>query len=86
MEYKDFPKLYSPFIRRETDKEWFKNLHSLFSMRMGKKDILTEGLVFYHPDGRICKLRRDMFIEFWDGTWDTPIEELRKHRNVKEEI
>ena len=63
----------------ESIKNWFKNLPSLFSMRMGKKDILTEGLAFYHPDGRVCKLRRDMFIEFWNGTWNTSIEELRKH-------
>lgn len=44
-----------------TISEWFKELPSLFSKRVFGKDILAEGLVFYHPDGRKCKLRRDMF-------------------------
>jgi hypothetical protein len=26
-----------------------------------KKQVLAEGLVFCHPDGRMAKLRRDMF-------------------------
>lgn len=41
--------------------EWFKNLESLFSDRIFGQKVLAEGLVFYHPDGRRCKLRRDMF-------------------------
>jgi len=41
--------------------DWFKDLHSLFSKRYLKKDVLAEGLVFVHPDGRMAKLRRDMF-------------------------
>lgn len=42
-------------------RQWFKDLPSLFSRRMRYPEILAEGLVFHHPDGRLCKLRRDMF-------------------------
>lgn len=44
--------------------EWFKELPSLFSQRLLNIDTLAEGIVFYHPDGRKCKLRRDMFDWF----------------------
>lgn len=44
--------------------EWFKELPSLFSERIFKEKVLAEGLVFYHPDGRMAKLRRDMFDWF----------------------
>lgn len=46
--------------------EWFKELPSLFSDRVFGQKVLAEGLVFYHPDGRKCKLRRDMF-DWFDG-------------------
>lgn len=46
--------------------EWFKELPSLFSNRVVKKKVLAEGLIFVHPDGRMCKIRRDMFSWF-DG-------------------
>jgi len=45
----------------DTISEWFKDLPSLFNQRMKLPDIQAEGLIFYHPDGRMCKLRRDMF-------------------------
>lgn len=41
--------------------EWFKSLNSLFTERVFKTQVLAEGLVFCHPDGRMAKLRRDMF-------------------------
>ena len=41
--------------------EWFKEIPSLFNQRLGLPDIKAEGIVFYHPDGRKAKLRRDMF-------------------------
>jgi RNA ligase len=41
--------------------EWFKNINSLFTERVFKKSVMAEGLVFWHPDGRQAKLRRDMF-------------------------
>lgn len=44
--------------------EWFKELPSLFAQRHGTK-CLAEGLVFHHPDGRVAKLRRDMFPWFY---------------------
>lgn len=46
--------------------EWFKELPSMFSKRLFNQDTLAEGLVFYHPDGRRCKIRRDMF-DWYDG-------------------
>lgn len=42
-------------------KEWFKDLPSLFNKRLKLPDIQAEGLVFYHPDRRMCKLRKSMF-------------------------
>lgn len=42
--------------------KWFKDeLPSLFNEKMKLPEIKAEGLVFYHPDGRKCKLRRDQF-------------------------
>lgn len=41
--------------------EWFKDLPSLFNKRLKLPDIQAEGLVFYHPDGRMCKIRKDMY-------------------------
>lgn len=56
----------------ESISEWFKNLPSLFSQQMHKNYAsmelpLAEGLVFHHPDGRMAKLRRDMF-DWYTGT------------------
>lgn len=45
----------------ETISEWFKELPSLFNQRMKWHPIQAEGLVFMHPDGRMAKLRRDMW-------------------------
>lgn len=45
----------------ETISEWFKELPCLFNQRLKFPDIEAEGLVFYHHDGRMAKLRRDMF-------------------------
>ena len=48
----------------DTISEWFKNgLISLYGMQShnGAKDKYCEGIVFTHPDGRMAKLRRDMF-------------------------
>lgn len=51
---------------------WFKeDLKSLFAKRYFQKDIMSEGIVFYHPDGRQAKLRRDMF-DWFEG---------RRHKN-----
>jgi len=45
---------------------WFRELPSMLSKRIFDKDVLAEGLVFYHPDGRMAKLRRDMFDWYFD--------------------
>ncbi len=50
----------------ESISEWFKTIPSLFNQRMKLPDILTEGLVFYHKDGRVAKIRRSMFHWFYD--------------------
>lgn len=55
----DYPKTFDSLS------EWFKTIPSLFSKQVFKKDVLAEGLVFYHPSGnRRAKLRRDMFDWF----------------------
>lgn len=46
--------------------EWFKELPSLFSDRKLKRKAVGEGIVFTHPDGRMAKLRRDMF-DWYEG-------------------
>ena len=45
----------------ESISEWFKDLESIFMSRRGHKGVQAEGIVFTHPDGRMAKLRRDMF-------------------------
>jgi hypothetical protein len=48
---------------------WFKDeklIPSLFNKRMKLPEIPAEGVVFTHPDGRMAKLRRDMF-SFYTG-------------------
>lgn len=67
--YKSWGKYPKTF---EAISEWFKgNLFSLFMLKRGvKKDDpnhFVEGVVFTHPDGRMAKLRRDMF-EWYAGT------------------
>ena len=44
--------------------EWFKDLMPLFMTRKGIKDEFVEGIVCTHPDGRMAKLRCDMFDSF----------------------
>lgn len=44
--------------------DWFRELPSLFSQRVVKENILAEGLVFWHPEGHVAKLRRDMYEWF----------------------
>ena len=54
-----YPKTY------EVISEWFKNdLFSLFIRSKTGEVIPPEGIVFVHPDGRMAKLRRDMFDWF----------------------
>jgi len=36
----------------------------LYMLKKGVKDGFVEGVVFTHPDGRMAKLRRDMFDWF----------------------
>jgi hypothetical protein len=56
-----YPKTY------EAIREWFKDLMPLFYMRQhnGEKGFV-EGVVFTHKDGRMAKLRIDMF-DFYTG-------------------
>jgi len=48
----------------ESISEWFKELMPLFMMKRGDKEGFVEGIVFTHPDGRMAKLRCDMFDWF----------------------
>lgn len=63
----------------ETISAWFKEgLMPLFFMSKhnGDKTGFVEGVVFHHPDGRMCKLRRDMF-DWFEGA---------RHRDGKAKI
>lgn len=46
---------------------WFKDLPSLFTKKYGTNPGLAEGIVFWHPDGRVAKLRRDMFEWYYES-------------------
>lgn len=48
----------------ESISEWFKELMPLYNIRKGFKEGFVEGIVFTHPDGRMAKLRCDMFDWF----------------------
>lgn len=64
--YKSWGKYPKDF---KTISEWFeKDLIPLYACMVngaeGRKDGFVEGIVFTHPDGRMAKLRRDMFPWF----------------------
>ena len=44
--------------------KWFKELMPLYTSMKGDREGFVEGIVFTHPDGRMAKLRRDMFDWF----------------------
>lgn len=48
----------------KTISEWFKELIPLYSSMKGNREGYVEGIVFTHPDGRLAKLRKDMFDWF----------------------
>jgi len=59
LRYKSWGKYPKDF---DTISEWFKDgLLPLFSSMKGDREGFVEGVVFTHPDGRMAKLRRDMF-------------------------
>jgi hypothetical protein len=59
--YKSWGKYPKDF---ETISNWFKEIIPLYAMSKGDKDGFVEGVVFHHPDGRMAKLRKDMFEWF----------------------
>lgn len=59
--YKSWGKYPKTF---ESMSEWFKTLMPLYAMKRGDKEGFVEGVVFTHPDGRMAKLRKDMFDWF----------------------
>ena len=62
--YESFHKYEKTF---ENLSSWFKDwIFSLAYNKYHAKKKFPEGIVFYHPDGRMAKLRRDMF-EFFSG-------------------
>jgi hypothetical protein len=60
LKYKSWGKYPKDF---ETISNWFKELMPLFCLRVHGKQghKFVEGIVFTHPDGRMAKLRTDMF-------------------------
>ncbi len=59
--YKSWGKYPKTF---EAISEWFKTLLPLYCSRVGSDSTFVEGIVFTHPDGRMAKLRKDMFDWF----------------------
>lgn len=66
LKYKSWGKYPKNF---KTISDWFKDdLIPLFaSMRGNREDGFVEGIVFTHPDGRMAKLRRNMF-DWYSGS------------------
>jgi hypothetical protein len=62
LKYKSWGKYPKDF---NTLSEWFKELIPLYACMSqgeeGRKNGFVEGIVFTHPDGRMAKLRKDMF-------------------------
>jgi hypothetical protein len=71
LRYKSWGKYPKDF---ETISEWFKDLmplywlmqHGMEKDKEGKNTGFVEGIVFTHPDGRMAKVRKDMF-EWFSG-------------------
>jgi hypothetical protein len=65
LKYKSWGKYPKDF---KTISEWFKELIPLYSSMIngqdGRENGFVEGIVFTHPDGRMAKLRKDMFDWF----------------------
>lgn len=62
LKYKSWGKYPKDF---KTISEWFKELMPLYaSMKGDRENGFVEGIVFTHPDGRMAKLRKDMFDWF----------------------
>lgn len=62
LRYKSWGKYPKDF---ETISNWFENdLLPLYSSMKGNREGFVEGIVFTHPDGRMAKLRKDMFPFF----------------------
>ena len=58
LKYKCWGKYSKTF---ESIREWFKELMPLYTSMKGDREGFVEGIVFTHPDGRMAKLRCDMF-------------------------
>lgn len=64
LKYKSWGKYPKDF---DTISGWFKEgLIPLFSSMQGDRNGFVEGIVFTHPDGRMAKIRRDMF-DWYEG-------------------
>lgn len=63
--YKDWGRFQKTFINISN---WLRDLHSMVSEKYGDSKIhrFAEGVVFTHTDGRMAKLRRDMF-DWYEG-------------------
>lgn len=58
LRYKSWGKYPKDF---QSISEWFKELMPLYSLMLDNGTKYVEGVVFTHPDGRMAKLRKDMF-------------------------
>ena len=82
LRYKSWGKYPKDF---ETISNWFKELIPLYASMVqgeeGRKNGFVEGIIFTHPDGRMGKLRKDMFDWFKGDRHNdvfVPIESVEK--------
>jgi hypothetical protein len=61
--YKSWGKYPKTF---ESISGWFKTLMPLYAGQVNSSSKFVEGVVFVHPDGRMAKLRKDMY-DWYDG-------------------
>lgn len=59
--------------------EWFKTLMPLYAGHVGSESKFVEGVVFTHEDGRMAKLRIDMFQFYYEDKNNKP----HKHKGEK---
>ncbi len=64
LKYKSWGKYPKTF---ESISEWFKELMPLYTSMKGDRTGFVEGVIFTHPDGRMAKLRRDMFDWYYEN-------------------
>ena len=77
LKYKSWGKYLKDFY---TTSDWFEELMPLYTSMKGDREGFVEGIVFTHPDGRMAKLRRDMFT--WYNGKGVENNKMKEIKNV----